>query len=453
MSSFPTNIYFLGIGGIGMSALARYFLARGHRVYGFDRTQTDLCRTLEKEGANITYDESVLQEEWRGDCQGDALVVRTPAVRENNLIYKHFVDAGFPMKKRSEVLGRITSGMTCLAVAGTHGKTTTTAMLAHLFHAANRQVYAFLGGVAVNYKSNFLEGNEPIVVVEADEFDRSFLHLEPNWAVITNTDSDHLDIYQSKDKLEESFRLFADKAKANGALIVQSEVDIPAKFTYTSGDAIADFKAVDIRIDNGVYAFRLCTPEGDIDHVTLALPGKHNVENAVAASALALMNGLTLEQVRSGLNTFLGVNRRFVWHHRHADFAVIDDYAHHPSELRALINTVLELYPQKKIALVFQPHLYSRTRDFVDEFAAELDRVDAPALLPVYAARENPDEGMDSSEIIKRMKNVSAVEVDFPFIGEWLEKENPDVVVSAGAGDVDQCMSDLLSFIQKKSVR
>lgn len=436
-----------------MSALARYFLGRGHRIYGFDRTQTHLCRTLEEEGANITYDENALQKEWQGNYQDNALVVRTPAVREDNIIFKHFVAAGYPMMKRSEVLGKITAGMTCLAVAGTHGKTTTTAMLAHLFHAANKKVYAFLGGVAVNYKSNFLEGNKPIVVVEADEFDRSFLQLEPNWAVITNTDSDHLDIYQSKDKLEESFRLFADKARSNGALIVQSEVDILSDYTYTSGHANADFKAVDIRIENGAYTFCLQTPKGEIDGVTLALPGKHNVENAVAASALALMNGLTLEQVRSGLNTFLGVNRRFVWHYRSPDFAVIDDYAHHPSELRALINTVLELYPQKKIALVFQPHLYSRTRDFVAEFAEELDRVEAPALLPVYAARENPDEGMASGDILSRMKNTKAVEVDFSNLSDWLQRENPDVVVSAGAGDVDKSVSDLLSFIQKKSVQ
>lgn len=451
MTHFPSHIFFLGIGGIGMSALARFFIDKGHQVYGYDRSSTDLCSMLSHEGATIIYNEKDLPEEWNVPFAGNAMVVRTPAVREDNPLLTHFRNSGYPVLKRSEVLGRISSSMRCLAIAGTHGKTTTSAMLAHLFHFNKRKVYAFLGGIATNYNSNYLRGDEDTVVVEADEYDRSFLHLSPNTAVITNTDNDHLDIYKDADTLLEGFRLFANKTRENGRLLVKHGIGFKADYTYSATDYKADFTASNIGIVNGVYHFDIQHPHGSMMGIQLPMPGMHNVENAVAAAAIAFINGLSSSQIRYGLNTFRGVHRRFAWHLRSDNNALIDDYAHHPTELEALIATVRDLYPGKRLALLFQPHLYSRTRDFAADFAQRLDAVDEPALLPVYAARETPEQGVDSTHLLGLMENPNATCLHPKQIAAWLDEAQPDVVVTAGAGDIDQYLPVALAYLHKKT--
>ncbi len=450
MNSFPKHIFFLGIGGIGMSALARFFIDKGHRVYGYDRTETDLCRQLIDEGATIIYSETDLPALWQSSFFGDAMVVRTPAVREDNPILLTLRDQGYPVLKRSEVLGRITANMHCLAVAGTHGKTTTSAILAHLFHHSKRKVFAFLGGVATNYNTNYLKGEEHLVVVEADEYDRSFLNLVPNNAIITNTDSDHLDIYDSPEKMLKVFEEFAAMARVNGRLLVRHGIPIPSDYTYSVDCEEATFFANNIHVVDGVYRFDIVHERIIIQGIELALPGRHNVENALGAAALAFMNGVSPGDIRAGLNSFRGVHRRFAWHLRTNNHALIDDYAHHPTELKALISTVRALYPHHRIAVLFQPHLYSRTRDFADDFAEALDAVDCPALLPVYPARETPDCGIDSDALLQRMRNQNAESIKPEDVHEWLKNASPDVVVTAGAGNIDQHLTVALTYLQNK---
>ncbi len=450
MMSFPTHIFFLGIGGIGMSALARFFLDQGHRVYGYDRSETSLCQQLVSEGATVIYSDADLPAAWQSPFSGNAMVVRTPAVRDDNSILMQLRNYGYPVLKRSEMLGRITSAMHCLAVAGTHGKTTTSAMLAHLFYHSNRKIYAFLGGVSTNYNTNYLKGEEDMVVVEADEYDRSFLKLSPNNGIITNTDSDHLDIYESPKAMLEVFEEFAAKVRSKGRLLVRYGIPIRCDYTYSVEHKEASFFADNIEIINGLYHFDIVHKKITIKGIKLALPGLHNVENALGAAALAFLNDLNPKQIREGLNSFRGVHRRFAWHFRTGVNALIDDYAHHPTELNALISTVKALYPDQRFALLFQPHLYSRTRDFADDFAQALDAVDFPALLPVYAARETPDCGIDSTALKHRMRNFNAKCIESEGIESWLYDNEPDVIVTAGAGDIDQYLPVVMKYLQNK---
>ncbi|MCC5918791.1 MAG: UDP-N-acetylmuramate--L-alanine ligase [Cryomorphaceae bacterium] len=452
MKKFPDHIYFLGIGGIGMSALARYFLDQGNQVYGFDRSQSSLCKTLESEGAKIQYDESVtvLESIWQ-NAGDNALVVRTPAVRSDNHLLQHFTQKGFTIKKRSEILGEITRYKRCLAVSGTHGKTTTSSMLAHLLHFGNRKTYAFLGGIATNFGGNYVKGNEETVVVEADEYDRSFLTLSPNIALMTNTDSDHLDIYGDPDQMLKTFREFSAKSRENGILIARHGIDVPADFTYGAEVEGADYSAQNIKIINGTYCFDLYHPKGVIREVKILLPGNHNVENACGAAAIALLEGISPENIRGGLATFKGVKRRFEYHLKTEKFVYIDDYAHHPSELSALIQTVKSLYPEKKLAILFQPHLYSRTRDFADDFAAVLSKVPNLGLMPVYPARELPEDGIESTALLKIISGNNSILVSKQEVRKWIHEVRPEVLVTAGAGDIELLVPLALEEMKKIS--
>jgi UDP-N-acetylmuramate--alanine ligase len=452
MQGFPKHIFFLGIGGIGMSALARFFLDRGHEVYGFDRSRSELCIKLESEGARIQYTEEIscLNEIWK-KANADTLVVRTPAVGVENKLLQHFSGGGFIVMKRAEVLGKITGHMQCLAVAGTHGKTTTSSLLAHLFHHAGRKVYAFLGGIATNFDGNYVKGNEETVVVEADEYDRSFLTLQPNTALITNTDSDHLDIYDNPEALTETFRTFGSGSREKGILITRSGIPVESDYTYAAGESQADYRAENIRISEGKYHFDLVFPNGKISDIALSLPGMHNVENAVGAATIALLHGIEPEKVKSGIGHFRGVKRRFEYHLNSGNRVYIDDYAHHPGELEALVKTIGQLYPGKTFALLFQPHLYSRTRDFADGFARVLGSVEHVGLLPVYAAREKPGAGMESSELYDRIRGNQTTLLEKSDIAGWIRKVSPDILVTAGAGDIDECIEEVQTIMQNLS--
>jgi UDP-N-acetylmuramate--alanine ligase len=430
---FPVNLYFLGIGGIGMSGLARFFLQRGHKVAGFDRTQSQLTDELEQEGALICYNDEIknFPQGWEVE---NTLIIFTPAVKEDNRLLHMARRRGFNIQKRAEVLGRITAEMRCLAIAGTHGKTTTSSILAHLCHAAGYHTNAFLGGIANNFGNNYVLGEENTVVVEADEYDRSFLHLRPNIAVITNTDSDHLDIYGDAESMQKTFRDFAQLSRKNGLLISRYGIDLEADYTYGLHPK-ADFRAEKITPGKGGYTFNFHHPKGEITGVFFPVPGRHNLENAVAAMAVCVLEGLDLEKVAQGARSFQGVKRRF---QKHLDEPVlIDDYAHHPTELSALIDAIEETYPKRKFALVFQPHLYSRTRDFLEEFASVLSRVPHPALIPVYPARETPDAGIESDAVFMKMNNPKKRLLTKENVAEWVAEVQPEVLVIAGAGDIE----------------
>ncbi len=431
--NIPTNIYFLGIGGIGMSGLARFFLERGHRVAGFDRNKSELTNSLEQEGAAIIYEDKIewFPKDWKPN---NCLIVRTPAVKNDNQILRHLSENRYPMLKRAEILGLITKNMRCLAVAGTHGKTTTSSILTHLCHQGGHKAYGFLGGLAGNFQSNYVSGEIETVVVEADEYDRSFLHLRPNIALITNTDSDHLDIYESAENLLKTFDEFAGIAREKGIVIKRIGLDVQADFTYGL-DEKADFHATNIRTENGGYHFELVTPKSERQKMYFPLAGRHNLENAVGAAAAAIMDGVSIDQIAAGMQGFKGVKRRFEKHMENP--VLIDDYAHHPTELEALINTIEEMWPESNYTLIFQPHLYSRTQDFLKEFAATLDKVPYPILLPVYPARELPEHGVDSEEILRLMKNKNARCIQKQELVNLIEETKPKVTVIAGAGDIE----------------
>jgi UDP-N-acetylmuramate--alanine ligase len=432
-TSFPANMYFLGIGGIGMSGLARFFLQRGHKVAGFDRTQSHLTNELEREGATICYDDNPknFPQDWE---VGNTLIIFTPAVKEDNRLLQMTRQKGFSIKKRAEVLGLITAEMRCLAIAGTHGKTTTSSILAHLCHAAGYRTNAFLGGIANNFGNNYVLGKENTVVVEADEYDRSFLHLRPNIAVITNTDSDHLDIYGDAESMQKTFRDFAQLSRTNGLLITRYGIEIESDYTYGLHPK-ADFRAEQITPGGGGYTFHFHHPKGVVHDVFFPVPGRHNLENAVAAMGVCVLEGLDPEKVARGAKSFQGVKRRF---QKHLDEPVlIDDYAHHPTELNVLIDAIEESYPNRKFAMLFQPHLYSRTRDFLDEFAQALSRVPFVGLLPVYPARETPEAGVESDAILAKMNNPEKRLLPKEKVAAWVSEIQPDVLVIAGAGDIE----------------
>jgi len=409
-------VYFLGIGGIGMSALARYFNAMGKSVSGYDKTKTSLTDALVAEGIEVHFDDNVdgIKSEIR-NSKSEVLVVLTPAIPKEHSELKYFQKNEFVIKKRAEVLGMITEQSFTIAVAGTHGKTTTASLIAHILKSSEVDCTAFLGGITQNYGTNLLLSEKlkmshpdtggkknskikPIVVVEADEYDRSFLTLHPDIAVITSVDADHLDIYGDKKQMEETYAQFASQVKDGGLLIVKKGVDKVLlveknenKVTYSLQHS-SDYYARKIAIKKGEYIFDVVTPEQVIRGVVLGIPGKHNVENAVAAVAVAQRMNVYSGNIKNAMATFKGVKRRFEYHIKTKDLIYIDDYAHHPEELRACISAVKEMYPQKKITGVFQPHLFTRTRDFADEFARSLELLDELILLDIYPAREKPIE-------------------------------------------------------------
>jgi UDP-N-acetylmuramate--alanine ligase len=445
MNKTDKQIFFLGIGGIGMSALARYYRHEGYTVAGYDRTPSDLTRALEKEGISVFYDDDPANLPFAADGLS---VVWTPAVPQDTRLYQHLLSHGAHIHKRAEALGQITSLKRPLCVAGTHGKTTTSTILAHLLRQSHIGTNAFLGGISENYRTNLLlDSNSPYVVVEADEFDRSFHHLRPYMTVVTSVDPDHLDIYGTPQAYRESFEHYCSLVSDTILLKhdLQERLNISGRarvLTYSAEDSRADYYAANIIAGEGSLVFDLHHPDGVIAGLTLGVPVWVNIENSVAAAAIALMNGVTEDEIRAGLASFAGVHRRFNIHVQTPSIAYIDDYAHHPQEIAASIASVRKLYPTRHLLGIFQPHLYTRTRDFADEFAAVLSTLDEVILLPIYPARELPIPGVNSEMLLSKItlprKQILSKEALLAEIGKRANNLSPVAVLTIGAGDIDR---------------
>ncbi|MCC4214109.1 UDP-N-acetylmuramate--L-alanine ligase [Leeuwenhoekiella parthenopeia] len=431
-----SHFYFIGIGGIGMSALARYFKAAGKAVAGYDKTPSGITDALEALGIAISFEDSEEAIPSAFKDKETTLVVYTPAVPKAHKGYKYFVQQGFDIQKRAAVLGFLTREKFCLAVAGTHGKTTTSAMLGHLMAACDLPVTAFLGGIAENYQSNLIQQGEDIVVVEADEFDRSFMQLYPNIAAITSMDADHLDIYGDAESLQQSFRDFAAQVKEDGVLFVKNGLPLDGITVGVEDDSA--YTALKIRIENGAYQFDLKHPAGLIEDLVLNLPGRHNLSNAITALAMALRYGCPADKLAKALFAFKGVNRRFTYRIKTETEVLIDDYAHHPTEIDAVHSAVREMYPDKRVLAVFQPHLYSRTRDFMEDFAASLSQFDELLLLDIYPAREEPIDGVNSQKLLDLITTPRKELVAKQELREKLEASKASVKVMMGAGDIGE---------------
>lgn len=448
MSGKIKIVYLLGIGGIGMSALARYFNHLGCFVSGYDKTPTELTSQLMKEGIQVHFDDDVklIPEQLLNSPADEVLVIYTPAIPKDHTEYNYLLSKSIHLHKRAEVLGKITASNHNIAVAGTHGKTTTSTMIAHILTSSGVKTNAFLGGISGNYNTNLLLNNQAsTTVLEADEYDRSFLQLYPDLAVITSMDADHLDIYGDSSQIEKSYNDFAKQIKPGGMLIHKYGLPLEGNVeTLTYGvTKSADFNAADIRIANGKYTYNLVTPDQTISNLTIGLPGRHNVENSVAASAVALQMGVSEDQLREALASFKGAKRRFDYIVNSEKVIYIDDYAHHPEELRACIQSVKELYPGKRVLGIFQPHLFTRTRDFADGFAKSLDLLDDALLLEIYPAREKPIEGINSLLLINKMKNTNKQLVSKSELMNEIVNRKPDVVLTLGAGDIDQLIEPI----------
>jgi len=436
------RVYFVGIGGIGMSALARYFAKRGCVVCGYDKTRTALTAQLEQEGILISFlDEADTIPVAFREKYDDTLVVYTPAIPKDAQILNFFQSKGFDLKKRSQVLGIISEGMYCVAVAGTHGKTTTSSMVAHILTDTGFGCTAFLGGITTNYQSNVLYSKNNVVVVEADEYDRSFLTLHPDVAVITSMDADHLDIYGDESHLHESFNLFADQLKPEGRLFIKDGLPITGITYSASGDAAIN--AQNIRVQDGCFVFDFEDGYTTIKDLKLAMPGKHNVENATAAIGVALSLGIHPNSVKKAVASFKGVKRRFETIVKNDQHIYIDDYAHHPEELKACFDAVRQLYPEKKLTVIFQPHLFTRTRDFAEDFASVLSSADDIVLLDIYPARELPLDGVDSQMLLNKINNSNKQLCAKESAVELIKNKNPELLVTVGAGDIDTLIEPL----------
>jgi len=448
------KVYFIGIGGIGMSALARYFKFHGKEVSGYDKTPTTLTHQLEQEGIAVHYEEDLSRISMDAD-----LVVYTPAIPAGHKELVYYQQQGRPLMKRSEVLGLITRSSFNICVAGTHGKTTITTMIAHILRHSGYGCNAFLGGIAVNYNSNYWSDQRNVCVVEADEYDRSFLRLSPDIAVITAMDADHLDIYGTAAEVEKAFIDFSGCLKPGGLLLskkgLEREADLRGDRHQTYGlDANADFFASEIRIDQGDYLFRVQSRDWSIDKVVLPMGGRHNVENAVAAISVAHQVGIAGDKIVEAVAAFKGVKRRFEYIVKAPRRVYIDDYAHHPEELRALISGAKELYPGMKCTIIFQPHLFTRTRDFADGFAASLDMADEVILLPIYPARELPIEGVTSELIDGKMKKAKVTLADkkevLTIVKEMAaDHDQAQLLITAGAGDVDMLIEPIRQLLER----
>lgn len=436
------RVYFVGIGGIGMSALARYFAKRGCLVTGYDKTRTELCTTLESEGINICYQDEVGHLRDLRNPDESLLIVYTPAVPNDTVILNYLRSEGFSLYKRSEVLGIISAGQFCIAVAGTHGKTTTSAMIAHILKESEFDCTAFLGGIATNYDSNFLAGNNNVVVVEADEYDRSFLSLHPDIAVITSMDADHLDIYGDAEQMQESFKMFARQLKSGGTLFMKLGLPLPDGRTYgienTSG-----ISANGINVEDGHFIFDYENSGDRITAIRMLLPGRHNIENALAAIAVSLKLGIQVELIKKALENFKGVKRRFEYVVKTADQVYIDDYAHHPDELKACFSAVRELFPGKKLTAIFQPHLFTRTRDFANEFAEVLSTVDDLILLDIYPARELPISGINAEFLLDKITIQNKKVLNKTQVLGYIDAKLPSLLLTVGAGDIDTLVEPL----------
>ncbi|NMH27528.1 UDP-N-acetylmuramate--L-alanine ligase [Flavobacterium silvaticum] len=434
------NVYFIGIGGIGMSALARYFKYAGKNVAGYDKTPTELTFALQQKGIDIHFEDSLslIPESFKKE---NTLVVITPAVPKNHSEWNYFLQNGYEVKKRAEVLGIITKDTFCFAVAGTHGKTTTSSILGHILFESGADVTAFLGGIVENYDSNLIGNGTSITVVEADEFDRSFLHLHPDIACITSMDADHLDIYGDVATIEASFREFADKVSDKGMLFIADGLPLEGKTVAVNKDA--NFKAFNIRVINSEYVFDVRTPDEIIPDLRFALPGHHNLSNALMALAMARTFGLSAEKIRNALISFKGIKRRFSYQIKTDSRVYIDDYAHHPTEIDAVHQAVRELYPGKKVLAVFQPHLFSRTKDFADGFAKSLSQFDEVLLLDIYPARELPMEGITSEWLLSKIENPNKELISKSALIPRLINSDADIFVTIGAGDIGELVGEI----------
>ncbi|MCX2575581.1 UDP-N-acetylmuramate--L-alanine ligase [Pedobacter sandarakinus] len=441
------SVFFIGIGGIGMSALARYFAKRGQLVCGYDKTETKLTKALENEGISIIYtdDEHAIPQAFLAPAE-DMLVVYTPAIPINSNVLNHFQKKGFVLKKRSEVLGIISKGMYCIGIAGTHGKTTTSSIVAHILKDTGFDCTAFLGGITTNYNSNVLFGANDVLVVEADEYDRSFLTLHPDVAVITSMDADHLDIYGDKAHLEESFRLYAAQLKDQGKLYVHEGLPLSEGITYAASST-ATAKAENLRVDGAKFIFDFHLGNQTISNISLMLPGKHNVENATVAIAIALQLGIDAHKIKTAVGNFKGVKRRFEYIVNSPGQIYIDDYAHHPEELKACFDAVRQLYPEKKLTVIFQPHLFSRTRDFADEFAKVLSTADELLLLEIYPARELPIEGINSQFLLDKITIDQKRICGKDFVIQFVEDTKPELLLTVGAGDIDTLIDPIKNIM------
>jgi UDP-N-acetylmuramate--alanine ligase len=434
------NVYFIGIGGIGMSALARYFKNIGKSVAGYDKTETELTQELQQSGIEIHFEDNInlIPKDYFIE---NTLVIITPAVPKSHSEWNYFLEREFVVKKRAEVLGIITKDTFCFAVAGTHGKTTTSSILGHILYESGVDVTAFLGGIVENYNSNLIGSGKTITVVEADEFDRSFLHLYPNIACVTSMDADHLDIYGDSASIEASFEEFANKIEDKSKLFITNDLSIEGVTCSVNQNGV--FNAFNIRIENTNYVFDVQTPSDTITNVQFGLPGKHNLMNALMALAMAKTFGISNEDIIKALITFKGIKRRFSYQIKTENLVYIDDYAHHPTEIDAVNQAVRELYPSQKVLAIFQPHLFSRTKDFADDFAKSLSQFDEILLLDIYPARELPMEGVTSTWLMSKMTNSNVKLVQKPELIDSILKSNAKIIVTIGAGDIGELVQPI----------
>ena len=443
------NIYFIGVGGIGMSALARYFVQQNKQVGGYDRTPSKITNKLEEEGVQITFTDGVEEISSSFTQKENTLVVYTPAVSAENQLFQYFRDRGFGVKKRAEVLGMITKDFPTLAVAGTHGKTTTTAILAHILKQSGVKLTAFLGGISENYHTNFINDGHEAVVVEADEFDRSFLHLHPTIAAITSMDADHLDIYGEAEELKRTFLSFAEKVTDKSNFFFKKGLELEGNSIAI--EEKADYQVENVKVENGSYIFDFVSPKEIIKQIEFSLPGKHNLMNAATALSIGVKFGIEGEKLGKALANFKGVERRFTYHLKTEEKVLIEDYAHHPEEILAVHQAVREMHAGKKVLAVFQPHLFSRTKDFADEFADSLSKFDEVMLMEIYPAREKPIAGVNSELLLNKITNDKKQLVNRKDLREKITTSSAEVVVMMGAGDIGNEVETIKVALNRES--
>ena len=437
------NVYFIGIGGIGMSAIAHYFASNGKQVAGYDKTPSQITKTLEGKGVEIHFEDALDNIPIPFLKKEETLIVYTPAIPENHLELNYFFEHNFRVLKRAEILGKITENTFCLAVAGTHGKTTTSSILGHIMAQVNAT--SFLGGISENYNSNLILGDDKISVVEADEYDRSFLQLSPDIACVTSMDADHLDVYGDSEALNTSFVEFTKEVSET--LIVAKGLPLKG-LTYAINEP-SDYEAFNLKIESGKYIFDVKTPSTEIQNIEFSLPGRHNVMNALAALAMADVYGVPLENIKHSLSTFKGVKRRFSYKIKTEDFVLIDDYAHHPAEINAVESSIREMYPNETILVVFQPHLFSRTRDFIDDFALALSKFDEVLLLDIYPAREAPISGVNSEWLFGKITCKSKKQTKKNNLVKDIKNSSAKVVAMLGAGDIGVTIQEVTNQLLK----
>ena len=442
------NVFFIGIGGIGMSALARYFKTIGKNVSGYDKTPSMLTDELIASGIDIHFEDRIdlIPAEYYVE---NTLVIITPAVPVTHSQWNYFLERDYEVKKRAEVLGIITKDTFCFAVAGTHGKTTTSSILGHILFESGADVTAFVGGIVENYNSNLIGTGKTVTVVEADEFDRSFLHLHPNIACVTSMDADHLDIYGTSEEIEASFVAFANKVEDKSQLFITNELPIEGVTCAVNEEAV--YKAFNVRVGNGSYVFDVQTPTETIRDIAFGLPGRHNLMNALMALAMAKTFGTSSEAIAKALASFKGIRRRFSYQIKTPNLVYIDDYAHHPTEINAVHQAVRELYPNQKVLAVFQPHLFSRTKDFADDFAKSLSNFDEVVLLDIYPARELPMEGITSQWLISKMTSEDKKLVSKEDLISTILATDAAIIVTIGAGDLGEMVPSIKNALYEKN--